>query len=91
MSNSNTSLEALKMHLFEALEGVKNLSDPEASECEKVSLEQAKQIVNIAEAIIDINKTQINAMQVFSKMDDVASVDVLMESTGVAENLKMLQ
>lgn len=79
------------MHLFEALEGVKNLSDPEASECEKVSLEQAKQIVNIAEAIIDINKTQINAMQVFSKMDDVASVDVLMESTGVAENLKMLQ
>lgn len=91
MSNSNTSLEALKMHLFEALEGVKNLSDPEASECEKVSLEQAKQIVNIAEAIIDINKTQINAMQVFSKMDDVASVDVLMEGTGVTENLKRLQ
>lgn len=91
MSNSNTSLEALKMHLFETLEGVKNLSDPEASECEKVSLEQAKQIVNIADAIIDINKTQINAMQVFSKMDDVASVGALMESTGVAENLKMLQ
>lgn len=91
MSNSNTSLEALKMHLFEALEGVKNLSDPEASECEKVSLEQAKQIVNIAEAIIDINKTQINAMQVFSEMDDVASVDVLMEGTGVTENLKRLQ
>ena len=31
----NTSLEALKVHLFEALEGVKNLSDPTASENEK--------------------------------------------------------
>ena len=31
--SSNVSLEALKAHLFETLEGVKNLSDDNASEC----------------------------------------------------------
>ena len=54
MGNNNLSLEALKSHLFETLEGVKNLSDEEASPCEKVSIEQAKQIVDIADSIIDI-------------------------------------
>lgn len=54
---SNVSLEALKAHLFETLEGVKNLSDDNASECEKCSIEQAKTIVNIADSIIDIYKT----------------------------------
>ena len=33
--SKNLSLESLKGHLFEALEGVKNLSDPDASDCEK--------------------------------------------------------
>lgn len=33
--SKNLSLESLKGHLFEALEGVKNLSDTDASDCEK--------------------------------------------------------
>ena len=48
------SLETLKSHLFETLEGLKNLSDPEASENEKVGIDQAKQIVDVSGAIIDI-------------------------------------
>lgn len=48
MSNNSLSLDALKSHLFETLEGVKNLSDPDASENEKVSLDQARQIVDIS-------------------------------------------
>ena len=39
MGNRNLSLEALKSHLFETLEGVKNLSDGTASENEKVSID----------------------------------------------------
>ena len=54
MGNKNLSLEALKSHLFETLEGVKNLSDEQADPCEKVSIEQAKQIVDIADSIIPI-------------------------------------
>lgn len=83
MANKNVSLESLKEHLFETLEGVKNLSDKEADDCEKVSIDQAKQIVNIAGSIIDIYKTQLNAFQTFSKMDNVASQGKLMVGMGI--------
>lgn len=38
----NVNLEALKAHLFEALEGIKNQNDPDASDCEKITIEQAR-------------------------------------------------
>ena len=82
MGNKNLSLEALKSHLFETLEGVKNLSDEDASPCEKVSIEQAKQIVDIADSIIDIYKTQVDALKTFSSMDNVASSGTLLEGMG---------
>ena len=86
MGNKNLSLEALKSHLFETLEGVKNLSDEDASPCEKVSIEQAKQIVDIADSIIDIYKTQVDAMQTFSKMDNVASMGSLAVGMGITDD-----
>lgn len=82
MANKNLSLEALKSHLFEALEGVKNLSDEQASPCEKVSIDQAKQIVDIADSIIDIYKTQVDALKTFNQMDNVASQGQLMVGMG---------
>lgn len=82
MGNKNLSLEALKSHLFETLEGVKNLSDEDASPCEKVSIEQAKQIVDIADSIIDIYKTQVDALKTFSSMDNIASGGTLLEGMG---------
>lgn len=83
---SNVSLEALKAHLFETLEGVKNLSDDKADDCEKCSIEQAKTIVNIADSIIDIYKTQVDAMQTFSKMDNVASMGTLAVGMGITDD-----
>ena len=90
---SNVSLEALKAHLFETLEGVKNLSDDNASECEKCSIEQAKTIVNIADSIIDIYKTQVDAVSLFSKMDNVASLGTLAVGMGITdkEQVKMIE
>lgn len=87
------SLEALKSHLFESLEGVKNLSDPEASPCEKISLEQAKQIVGIANSIIDIYKTQVDAMRTISEMDRAASAGSVLTELGIInpENRKLLE
>lgn len=92
MANNNMSLEALKSHLFETLEGVKNLSDNEASPCEKVSIEQAKQIVDIADSIIDIYKTQVDALKTFSQMDAVASQGQLAVGMGIIsqEERKMI-
>ena len=83
MGNKNLSLEALKSHLFETLEGVKNLSDEQADPCEKVSIEQAKQIVDIADSIIGIYKTQVDALKTFYTMDNVTSQGQLMVGMGI--------
>ena len=66
MANSSMSLEALKAHLFETLEGVKNNNDPNADPQEKVSTQDAKCIVNIANSIIEIYKTQVDAVRIFA-------------------------
>ena len=92
MGNKNLSLEALKSHLFETLEGLKNLSDPEASENEKVGIDQAKQIVDVSGAIIDIYKLQVEAIKSFAHKDDIARPGAMMADMGIVEenNIKML-
>ena len=89
---NNMSLETLKGHLFETLEGLKNLSDPEASENEKVGIDQAKQIVDVSGAIIDIYKLQIEAIKSFTHKDDIARPGAMMADMGIVEdnNVKML-
>ena len=86
------SLETLKSHLFETLEGLKNLSDPEASENEKVGIDQAKQIVDVSGAIIDIYKLQVEAIKSFTHKDNIARPGEMMADMGIVEenNIKML-
>lgn len=89
---NNMSLETLKSHLFETLEGLKNLSDPQASENEKISIDQAKQIVDVSGAIIDIYKLQVDAIKSFTNKDDIARPGAMMSDLGIVEenNIKML-
>ena len=86
------SLETLKSHLFETLEGLKNLSDPEASENEKIGIDQAKQIVDVSGAIIDIYKLQVEAIKSFTHKDDITRPGAMMADMGIVEenNVKML-
>ena len=83
MAHNNMSLEALKAPLFETLEGVKNNSDPDADPCEKVTPQEAKCIVNIANSIIEIYKTQVDAVRIFTGMDHVNSQGTLMVGMGI--------
>lgn len=71
MSNKNLNLETLRNHLFETLEGVKNLSDEEASPCEKTSIDQAKAIVDISGKIIDSYKLELDAIKLASTLDNM--------------------
>ena len=93
MANNNVSLEALKSHLFETLEGLKNLSDDDASPNEKISIDQAKQIVNVADTIIDIYKVQVDAFRTFSELSGIANPNSMMTAIGVAteDEVKQLQ
>lgn len=79
----NLNLEALKTHLFETLEGIKNQNDPEASDCEKVSVEQAKAIVDVADSLIDIYKLQVEALRTVSHMDTTVPPGQLLTGLGV--------
>lgn len=88
---SNVSLEALTGHLFEAIEGVKNLSDPMASENEKISIAQAKAIVGLSEQIIEIKKTQIEAVRVFTQKDDVAPPGNMLAAFGITDQDELKQ
>lgn len=83
--NNRLSLEALKGHLFETIEGVKNLSDKKASECEKTSIEQAKAIVATADSIIDIYKVQLEGIQVAARMDNVNSAANIVTGLGLVD------
>lgn len=88
----NVNLEVLKGHLFEALEGIKNQNDPQASDCEKLSIEQAKAIVDVADSIIDIYKVQVDALKTVSHLDHMNSPENILVGMGVtgAEEVKMI-
>jgi hypothetical protein len=85
------SLEALKAHLFETLEGVKNNNDPMADQSEKVSTQEAKCIVNIANSIIEIYKTQVDALKTLSHSENYRYQGGVMSDMGVLPNSETKQ
>ena len=86
MSNKNLSLDALKAHLFETLEGIKNLSDPDASENEKTSIDQAKSITDVAGKIIDVYKLQLEGISLAARMDNVNSSAKIVSAVGLVDD-----
>lgn len=88
----NVNLEVLKGHLFETLEGIKNQNDPDADDCEKISIEQAKAIVDVADSIIDVYKVQVDALKMVANMDNLAAPGDLLVGMGVAseEDVKVI-
>ena len=85
------SLETLKSHLFETLEGLKNLSDPEASENEKIGIDQAKQIVDVSGKIIDIYKVQLEGISLAAKLDNIGSANSIVTSLGILDEQSIKQ
>ena len=85
------SLEALKSHLFETLEGLKNLSDPKASENEKIGIDQAKQIVDVSGKIIDIYKVQLEGISLAAKLDNIGSANSIVTSLGIVDEQSIKQ
>ena len=88
---NNMSLETLKSHLFESLEGLKNLSDPEASENEKIGIDQAKQIVDVSGKIIDIYKVQLEGISLAAKLDNIGSANSIVTSLGIVDEQSIKQ
>lgn len=67
--SKQTGIDALNAHLFEAIEGLKNNRDPRADEQERMDIDTAKAIADIAKVVIDGYKVKANVLQMYSKAD----------------------
>ena len=63
---SKTTMNDLRNHLFETIERLKSINDPEASECEKINIEAAKSIADIGQVIVNSAKLEVDAMKYLS-------------------------
>lgn len=62
-----------------------------ASDCEKTSIEQAKQIVDLSGKIIDVYKVQLEGVSLAVKMDNIASAKSIVTSLGIVEEQSLKQ
>jgi sugar-specific transcriptional regulator TrmB len=63
---SKETSKDLRSHLFDAIERVKSLNDPNTDDNEKMSIEQAEAICNLAGRIIDSAKVEVVAMKLMA-------------------------
>lgn len=75
----------LNNHLFEAIEMLKNNSDPKASANEKMDLETAKRIADLAKVIVEGAKVQVQALELLSKSDNPNATARAIHTMGVIE------
>ena len=61
---SKLSIDALNGHLFETIEMLKNNSDKDASETEKISIETAKAITEAGKVIIEGYKVKAQVLNI---------------------------
>ena len=86
--NRNINADSILSVLFETIEGVKNNNDPSASKNEKVSLEQAKAINELAKTAVSVYKVKAEALKVIANSDNPQHATVNVASTGLLEAYK---
>ncbi len=78
------SINALNAQLFETIELLKNNSDPQAGDNEKIDLETAKVIGNIGKVIVEGYKTKVQALAVIANTANPDTVKRIMISDGIS-------
>lgn len=81
--NNKISIDGLNNHLFEAIEMLKNNSDPKASENEKMSIETAKAIADLGKVAVDGFKTQAQVIHTIANAQNPQLLEKLGNSSGV--------
>ncbi|MHC1780998.1 MAG: hypothetical protein AB9922_12265 [Bacteroidales bacterium] len=81
-----TSIDHLNTHLFEVIEMLKNNSDKKASANEKIDIETAKTISDLAKNVVEGYKVKAQVLNIISRSDNPTIVKQLSQSFGVSEN-----
>lgn len=83
--NRNISADNLLSVLYETIEGIKNQNEPTASENEKVSLEQAKAINDLARTAVSVYKVKADALKIISMSNNPQSTSDNVVQTGLLD------
>lgn len=75
--------EDLRNHLFEAIEMLKNNSNPDASENEKIDIETARTIALLGKTIIESNKVEVHALGIIASAQNRDLATELLKNSNV--------
>lgn len=81
--NNKLNADNLLAILYETIEGVKNQNDSKASKNEKVSLEQAKQINELAKTAVSVYKVKAEAFKIIAGSNNPSAASQSIEATGL--------
>lgn len=87
--SKQTSLDQLNMHLFEAIEMLKNNQDTNASENEKIDIETAKTIADLGKVIVDGYKVKVQALSILSKTENPSHVKQVINDSGIGTSSQL--
>ena len=85
------SIDALNAHLFEAIEMLKNSSDPEASANEKIDIETAKTIADIGKVVVDGYKVKAQVLNLISKTENPNVTKEASKSAGILSETRQIE
>ncbi len=77
------SIDQLNNKLFETIEMLQNNSDPDASDCEKISVENAKAIADIGKVVMDGFKTQAQVLQTVANAENPQLLKEIGSNSGI--------
>jgi len=60
-------MNALRDHLFDVIERLKATNDPDADQKDKIDIETAKQITDVAKVLVESAKAEVSLMNIASK------------------------
>lgn len=84
------NIDKLNEHLFEAIEMLKNNSDPNADACEKIDVNTAKAIADLSKVVVEGYKVKT---QVLNMMRNAENPNLLKDSivqSGIITDEKLL-
>ncbi len=85
--NKQVNIDKLNEHLFESIEMLKNNNDANASDNEKMDVETAKAIADLAKVAIDGYKVKVQALSLVSKTQNPKATTKFMLDSGVVSEL----
>jgi hypothetical protein len=79
------NIDDINLHLVEAIEMLKNSSDPDASACEKIDVEAARTIAELGKVVVEGLKAKVQVLGILAKADNPTAIQNIAYGAGFPE------